>query len=39
MHDFVLLASNHHSSVLKIVLGAVILLVTRGFWVWRRRRG
>jgi hypothetical protein len=37
MHDLVVLA-NHHSSVLKILLGAVILVITRGFWVWRRRR-
>jgi hypothetical protein len=44
MHNlFLALASSgHHSSVLKIILGVVVLIVSRGLWFLRarnRRRG
>jgi hypothetical protein len=42
MHNLILLSTGHHSSVLKIILGVVVLIVTRGLWFLRaknRRRG
>jgi hypothetical protein len=37
MHGFIL-AATHHSNVVKIVLGAIVLLVSRGAWIFRRNR-
>jgi len=38
MHGFILASTHHSSSVIKIVLGVIVLVVTRGVWVFRRNR-
>jgi hypothetical protein len=38
MYGLLALAASHNSSVVKIVGGAMIIVVSRGIWVFRRNR-
>jgi hypothetical protein len=37
MHHLILASAKHHSSVLTIVIGVIVLILTRGAWFLRAR--